>query len=130
MATLADLVFDCRHAASLARFWQAVLDEYQIAAYDDAEIARLADLGIHDLEDDPTVLLEPTGAGPRIWFQTVPEPKTAKNRLHLDLRAGEIADEVTRLVALGARLAEGQSSTGQTVMIDPEGNEFCLMPVS
>ena len=130
MATLADLVFDCRHAASLARFWEALIDDYQIAPYDDVERTRLGDLGIHDVEDDPTVLLKPIGAGPRIWFQTVPQPKVVKNRVHLDMSTADVAAEVSRLVALGARVAEQQSSTGETVMLDPEGNEFCLIPAS
>ena len=58
MASLADIVIDCRHPASLARFWASALDGYEIAPYDDAEIARLASLGIDDVDDDPTVLVE------------------------------------------------------------------------
>ena len=60
-----------------------------------------------------------------IWFQSVPEPKTAKNRLHMDLRApGSVADEVRRLVGLGATiLTDGEDLV---VMADPDGNEFCV----
>ena len=66
-----------------------------------------------------------------LWFQRVPEPKTAKNRLHLDLRApgagpDAVADEVARLAALGATV---QGEHGElTVMLDPGGNEFCVEP--
>ena len=85
-------------------------------------------------------LIDPDGKGPRLYFQQVPEPKTAKNRVHLDvraapgLRAQERADalesECTRLVALGARrlqrLEADDINEVCIVMQDPEGNEFCL----
>ncbi|MGW1909814.1 VOC family protein [Streptomyces sp. NPDC002076] len=71
-----------------------------------------------------------TGLGRRLLFQRVPEPKTAKNRLHLDLHAGpkRRAAEVARLEGLGARVVrEVKEPGGQwLVMTDPEGNEFCL----
>ena len=127
MAQLADLVIDCAHPASLARFWEAVLDDYTIAPYDAVEMKRLATMGILDIEDDPTVLLEPTAAGPRIWFVLVPEPKVAKNRMHLDVSAIDVPTEITRLVALGAQLASTQPPMDLTVMSDPEGNEFCVI---
>ena len=60
-----------------------------------------------------------------MWFNAVPEPKTAKNRLHLDLRApGSIPDEVARLVALGAKVIAEDGDL--VVMQDPDGNEFCV----
>lgn len=90
-------MFDCRQPASLARFWASVLDGYEIAPYDDAELERLAALGITDLEDDATVLVETSEAGPRIWFQRVPESKTTKNRIHIDLR-GPLGDAHVDLV--------------------------------
>jgi hypothetical protein len=147
LATLRDLVFDAAHPASLARFWAAALDGYRVAPYDDAEIARLAALGIEDVEDDPSVLVEPEdGVGPRYWFQRVPEGKRAKNRFHMDLVVGaadaggseaaddadaeaadaEAADaEVARLVGLGAVVV---ADHGELVtMKDPEGNEFCVL---
>ena len=80
-------------------------------------------------------------SGPRLFFQQVPEGKTAKNRVHLDVRAapgleGEarmdaLEQECERLVALGAtRLSrtdpDGRMETGFIVLQDPEGNEFCL----
>jgi protein-L-isoaspartate(D-aspartate) O-methyltransferase len=88
-----------------------------------------------------SALVDPEGRRPRIFFQKVPEPKTAKNRVHLDLRAapgleGEermatLEAECDRLVALGATRFERYEpappmSAGHIVMADPEGNEFCL----
>ena len=67
MARLRDVVFDCRHPASLARFWVAALEGYAIAPYDEAELARLRTTGIDDPQDDPTALVEPSsGNGPRL----------------------------------------------------------------
>ena len=63
MATLGDIVIDCARPAPLARFWAAVLDDYAVAPYDEAEIERLRALGIDDVEDDPTLLLAPATAG-------------------------------------------------------------------
>lgn len=65
MAALADIVFDARHPAALARFWAAVLDGYDVAPYDDAELERLRSIGVDDVEDDPTVLVESPGQYPR-----------------------------------------------------------------
>lgn len=127
MAQLADIVIDCTHPASLARFWAAVLDDYDVAPYDQAELDRLAAKGITDTEDDPTVLLAPAGAGPRLWFQQVPEAKSSKNRVHLDVRADNVLVEQQRLIALGAHPAEVQPNSALMVMLDPEGNEFCIV---
>ena len=77
MARLRDVVFDSRHPASIARFWAAALDGYQVAPYDEAELARLRRNGILDPEDDPTVLVEGPDGRPRIFFQLVPEQSTA-----------------------------------------------------
>ncbi|WP_156253416.1 VOC family protein [Pseudactinotalea terrae] len=126
MASLRDVVTDCAQPARLARFWAQVLDGYEIAPYDDAERARLATLGITDLEDDPTVLVQPVGGGSdvRFWFQKVPEAKVVKNRVHVDLTAKDVGAEVERLLALGAAVVlEGPDTI---VLADPEGNEFCL----
>src|SRR5688572_18022120 len=83
MATIKDIVVDCHHPASLARFWAAALDGYAVAPYDEAELARLRDIGILDPEDDPSVLVEAApGVRPRFFFQLVPEPKVTKNRVH------------------------------------------------
>jgi len=126
VAVLADIVIDCQHPASLARFWADVLDGYQVAPNDDAEIARLADLGITDLDDDPTVLVE-AAAGPRLWFQKVPESTTVKNRMHIDVRSSNRRAEVERLLSLGATVLGERTELSLTVMRDPEGNEFCII---
>jgi len=85
-------------------------------------------------------IVDPVGAGPRIWFQRVPEGKTIKNRLHLDIHAGggrsvpietrreRVDAEARRLVGLGATLVRELSEEGldhyAVAMKDPEGNEF------
>ncbi|MDN5805323.1 MAG: VOC family protein [Microlunatus sp.] len=94
-----------------------------------------------DERNSASALEDPEGRGPRLFFQRVPEAKTAKNRLHLDVRAAPglegaermaaLEAECGRLVALGAvrlrRLEpEPPMSKGFIVMADPEGNEFCL----
>ncbi|MCC3765397.1 VOC family protein [Glycomyces sp. TRM65418] len=81
--------------------------------------------------DDPANPETGMGKGMRILFQTVPEPKTVKNRIHLDLHVGldRIESEAARLEALGGkRLTDVISEGGATwiVMGDPEGNEFCV----
>ena len=124
MARLHDVVFDCRHPASIARFWAAVLDGYQVAPYDEPELARLRGEGIFDPEDDPSVLVEAPGDRPRIFFQLVAEPKIAKNRVHLDLRCDCVEDELERLRELGASVVSEYDD--HLVLRDPEGNEFCL----
>jgi Glyoxalase-like domain len=128
MARLRDVIFDCRHPASLARFWAAVLDEYEVAPYDKDELERLRSMGILDPEDDPTVLVERlSGASPRLWFQRVPEGKVVKNRVHIDVEADHVDAELERLLALGAALAPDQANDGLFVLLDLEGNEFCLL---
>lgn len=133
MARIKDIVFDCEHPASLARFWAAAVDGYEVAPYDDAELARLRSIGIDNPEDDPTVLVEQPGSSPRLFFQQVPEHKVVKNRVHVDLQAsGDLDAEVRRLIGLGAiTVKEHMPDTGRFVtMSDPEGNEFCVMESS
>ena len=127
MAALHDIVFDCHHPASLARFWAAVLDGYEVAPYDEVELERLRTVGVDDVEDDPTVLVESPGQHPRYWFQKVPEAKTAKNRVHIDLRSDDADAEIVRLQELGAVLEDVQPNEHVLVLQDPEGNEFCLI---
>ncbi|GLY49652.1 VOC family protein [Lentzea sp. NBRC 102530] len=76
--------------------------------------------------NDYSAIIDPEGTGPRIFFQRVPEGKTAKNRLHLDVNAG--LEAVDRLVGLGAtKVQEFSDAKGHwVVMLDPEGNEFCV----
>ena len=125
MARVHDIVFDSGHPASLARFWAGVLDGYRVAPYDEEELRRLAEQGIDDPEDDPTVLVEAGPGRPRCFFVRVPEGKTAKNRVHLDLAADDPAAEVARLVDLGAVVVREYG--GWVQMADPEGNEFCVL---
>jgi Glyoxalase-like domain len=123
MAWIRDVVFDCRHPASLARFWAAALEDYAVAPYDQAELDRLEAAGIHDPEDDPTVLVEPlSGGSPRLWFQLVPESKVVKNRVHLDLACADVGAEAERLAGLAARVLDEHERW--VTMADPEGNEF------
>ncbi|MFC9246670.1 VOC family protein [Streptomyces sp. NPDC057136] len=80
--------------------------------------------------DDPYEKKSGTGLGRRLLFQRVPEPKTVKNRVHLDLHAGpeRREAEAARLVGLGASVLRSVEEPGGTwiVLADPEGNEFCV----
>ncbi|WP_307125511.1 VOC family protein [Streptomyces sp. B1I3] len=80
--------------------------------------------------DDPYEERTGTGLGRRLLFQRVPEPKTVKNRLHLDVHAapGQRDAEVERLVSLGAGVLRSVEEPGGSwqVLLDPEGNEFCV----
>jgi Glyoxalase-like domain len=127
VARLRDVVFDCRHPASLARFWAAALEGYEVAPYDEAELDRLRAVGVDDPEDDPMVVVEPPSGGTlRLLFQFVPEAKVVKNRVHLDLACADVRAEVERLTGLGARVLGGQERW--VTMADPEGNEFDVTP--
>jgi catechol 2,3-dioxygenase-like lactoylglutathione lyase family enzyme len=126
------VVFDCRDAAPLARFWAAALG-WSVAPYDEDELERLAMKGVYDPEDDPSVMVEPPEESdlPVLYFTEVPEEKIGKNRLHLDLVAdATIEAEVERLEGLGAHVRNWAEEDGRTwcVMQDPEGNEFCVVP--
>ncbi|MGE0626130.1 MAG: VOC family protein [Pseudomonadales bacterium] len=121
MADLAEIVFDSARPAELARFWAAALTGYAVRPYDAAEIERLAALGFTP-ESDPTVAVD--GPGPTLFFQRSEQPKTQRNRVHLDLSTPDRVDEVARLAELGAHVRDEHDSF--TVMLDPEGNEFCV----
>jgi hypothetical protein len=126
-----DIVIDSLDPPVLARFWAAALDGYAVRAYDAEELARLAERGLTP-ESDPAVAVD--GPGPTLFLQQAAEPKTARNRVHLDLVGGERAAEVARLCALGAAVrvepvepVEPAEPPDYTVMLDPEGNEFCVL---
>ncbi len=126
MASLRDIVVDSERPSAVAQFWAEALDDYRIAPYDAADLERLRQLGITDVADDPSVLVEPiTGIGPRLFFQLVPETKIVKNRLHLDLAVADVPSEVTRLTGLGARVLTEYSD--HLLLADVEGNEFCIL---
>ena len=117
-SNLRDICFDCTDQHRIARFWAGVLG-YTVRA------PRPEDDGT-----DP-ICIEALGSGMRIWFSPVPEPKIAKNRVHIDINMPDSA-ELDRLVSLGASvITEIRGDDGTlwwTVMADPEGNEFCAFP--
>jgi hypothetical protein len=137
------VTFDSADPDALAHFWAEVLG-YVIApppkGFDTWEAALDAWGVPQDHRNDRSALIDPDGNGPRIFIQKVPEGKTAKNRVHLDVRAapGQEGDErmatleaeATRLVGLGASrhklFPPTAMDAGFIVMQDPEGNEFCL----
>jgi hypothetical protein len=119
------IVFDCAHPASLARFWCEVLPDFEIAPYDDEEIARLASMGIDDVEDDPGVLVLSKTTGFRMCFQKVPEGKTAKSRVHLDVYLRDRA-HLDRLIELGATVVREWDAQDGFWMTDPQGIDFCV----
>ncbi|HUQ78269.1 MAG TPA: VOC family protein [Patescibacteria group bacterium] len=85
---------------------------------------------VHRINDQFVALRPPAdqAIGFDILFQKVPEPKTAKNRAHIDFDADDIDTEVARLVALGGAVVDAHSlgSFRWTIVADPEGNEFCV----
>jgi hypothetical protein len=137
------LVFDCADPDRLAHFWAEALG-YQLqppptgfATWD----AFLASIGVPPAErNDASAIVDPSGRRPRIYFQRVPEGKVAKNRMHIDISAGEgerepgarrhrVDAEVARLKSLGATDERGaMEKRGEywVRMNDPEGNEFCV----
>ena len=121
MGTIREIVFDCEAAPALARFWAAILDGYALRPYDQAEIDRLAKLGLTP-EADPTVLVD--GPGPILCFQQVPNRKYDNNRVHLDISVASRQQEVRRALAHGGEVI--REAPDYTVMRDPEGNQFCL----
>ena len=146
------VTFDAHDPRTLSIFWRDVLGYVHppppgvdlpagadpLAAWDDA----LEKAGVPvEQRNSASALVDPDGDGPRIYFQQVPEGKTAKNRVHLDVRTAPglegdermaaLEAECDRLVALGAtrvrrREPDPPMSHGFIVMTDPEGNEFCL----
>ena len=117
-----ELVVDSHDPRGLAEFWCEVLG-YRIIDEDDSVV----EIGDHELTPGEVV----SGpVPPTIVFVPVPEGKTVKNRLHIDVSPidREPAEEVERLIGLGARRVDiGQGDVSWTVMADPEGNEFCVL---
>jgi predicted enzyme related to lactoylglutathione lyase len=106
------VTFDCADATALSQFWSAVLGR--------------------PIDPDPAPFFASIGLGDssRIayMFIQVPEGKTAKNRVHLDLDADDVAGEVARVISLGATHIHDKDEYGMrwTTLADPEGNEFCI----
>ncbi|SFK89472.1 VOC family protein [Geodermatophilus ruber] len=140
MATDIQIVIDCADPHGLADWWAEAL-EWTVERSDEAFIRRMVDSGAASEEDTTThrgVLVWRTGAAlvspdpgrPRMLFQQVPEPRTGKNRLHLDVHVGaqRREDEIKRLLGLGAtelyRATQGPFEWA--TLADPEGNEFCV----
>jgi len=126
MATHWTLGCDAADPQRLAAFWADALGYVKEPGFD---------------EPDTASIIDPAGVGPAIGFLQVPEPKTAKNRVHIDIRvAGEglwdmelraalIRERVPELVAAGATKVREElygDVLGHVVMLDPEGNEFCV----
>ncbi len=105
----------------LARFWAAALDDFEIRAYDDDEIARLAAIG-RTPDTDPCVILD--GPMLEICFQEVEQASTSKRPMHIDIESADRTTETERLVSLGASVVE--DFEGHTWMRDPEDNDFCV----
>ena len=117
-----ELALDCADPVALARFWCAVLD-YEVQ--DEAD--GLVTIGAPGLS---AATSHASPVPPTLTFAHVPEAKTVKNRLHLDVTPTDRtqADEVRRLLDLGARHADvGQGDQTWVVLTDPEGNEFCVL---
>lgn len=143
MATSIQVTFDCADPHRLATFWATAL-VYKIqdppsgfASWNEFLDAQ----GIpEDRRNDFSAIVDPDGRGPRIFFQRVPEPKSSKNRVHLDVNVGRgpeapreenrrlVTAAVQRLTEAGAAQQAVFDERGEywIVMQDPEGNEFCL----
>ena len=110
IAGIAALAVDCRDPRRLAEFWRALLG---------GEITEVDD-------DGNTTVTAPSGLN--LDFFAVPEPKTVKNRLHLDLRSTDLDRAVERALELGATRADDiYDGDDWQVLRDPEGNEFCVL---
>jgi catechol 2,3-dioxygenase-like lactoylglutathione lyase family enzyme len=111
-AFILNVTFDCADPLRLATFWSHVTGYRPVVE-----------------RDDYVALEAPDGRGVRhLLFFRVPEPKVVKSRVHVDLASKDPPSEIERLVALGATKVEYREGNGTswTVMLDPEGNEFCL----
>ncbi|WP_299541293.1 VOC family protein [uncultured Streptomyces sp.] len=145
------LTIDCADPARLVPFWADALGYVPEPPPGGHSTWRdyWADMGVPEEElpvgagDAPESLVDPAGRGPRIWFQQVPEPKTVKNRIHLDLKVGggrgvplavrteRVDATVERLTGRGATVSRVRDEPGMdsyaVLMRDPEGNEFCVV---
>jgi hypothetical protein len=144
MAVSYQLVIDCTSPEPLARFWAEAL-HYVIAppptGYDSwDDFFRSIGVAEDELGQGVDIIEDPNGDGPRIWFQIVPEQKSIKNRIHIDVNASggrgspldvrreRVEAEAARLVALGATrlrtIVEEGLDHYAVALADPEGNEF------
>lgn len=109
------VTFDCADATVVSQFWSAVFDR-PIDTEPMPPSPFFASIGLAD------------PAGVAYMFIQVPEGKSVKNRVHLDLDADDVAAEVARVIALGATHIHDKDEFGLqwTTLADPEGNEFCI----
>jgi hypothetical protein len=144
MAHEIQVTIDCADPGALAPFWAEALGYrvQQPPGHFDSWDEALAAMGVpEERRNDASAVVNPDGAGPRLFFQRVPEAKGSKNRVHLDVRAAPglegdermaaLETECDRLVVLGARRLrrfepDPPLRAGFIVMADPEDNEFCL----
>lgn len=143
MVMRVQVTIDCADPAVLATFWASALEYVVQPPPDgfDSWPAALESWGVPESEwNSASAVVDPSGAGPRLFFQQVPEVKEGKNRLHLDVHAsdgpggpvehkrGQVLPVVERLTAIGARQLRQVEEMGSfwVVMADPEGNEFCV----
>jgi Glyoxalase-like domain len=145
MSTAWTITFDCADPAALAAFWRQALGYVDCTPPAGSATWEewLAGVGVPPEEwGDGAYIEDPKGLGPGISFLKVPEAKTAKNRVHLDVQAGGGRDEpqevrwarvqeaVARLTRAGATVVREDWQDGvpdHFVMADPEGNEFCVV---
>ncbi len=143
MAREVQIVIDCADPARLATFWASAL-HYELQPPPegfDSWQAALASWGVPESEwNKASAVVDPSGAGPRVFFQQVPEPKRSKNRVHLDIRVGggpetaaperqgRVDAEAERLRSEGGTVLRVVEERGErwVVMGDPEANEFCV----
>ena len=143
MAIKVQVTFDTADPPALAAFWGELLgyvEQDPPGGFDSWEAWAVANDLPRERWDDYAARVDPDGAGPRLYFQRVPEPKTAKNRVHLDLSVSggrgtpmeeirrNVAAAVERAVAAGATKVRevDEGDEHWVVLQDPEGNEFCL----
>jgi hypothetical protein len=139
MTTGIQIAFDASDPHSLARFWAEALgyevEDHseivgQLVAAGDMPESDVIEVDGHPAFREVAAARDPGGTRPRLFFQLVPEPKTAKNRCHLDLHVGvdSAQAEADRLVGLGAGLVGITSDRGPVnyTLRDPQGNEFCV----
>jgi hypothetical protein len=119
-ARFKDLCLDATDHQAVADWWCAVLGYRRAAAADDTHDAVA---GAERAPSDPVLLLPGPDGGPPLWINPVPEPKTVKNRMHVD-----VYGDTAQLLAAGAVLLRRDEGNGWDVLADPEGNEFCVFP--
>jgi hypothetical protein len=143
MGTSFQVVIDCADPDKLARFWVEAL-HYKIQDPPQgfaSWIEFLKAQGVPESDwNSASAIVDPEGKGSRIYFQRVPETKTVKNRVHLDINVGggrevsleerrkRVSAEMIRLEGFGAKRFREMNERDEywIVMQDPEGNEFCL----